>query len=131
MKFNSKIFLSIVAMLLLIGLALVITNKPNTSTYQNQQKVEVIDGIQYITINAGGGYFPRVTQAEAGIPTKLVVKTNGVFDCSAALTIRSINYQKVLPQTGEEVIDIGTPVAGVPFTGTCSMGMYSFVINFS
>ncbi len=131
MKFNSKIFLSIVAMLLLIGLALVITNKPNTSTYQNQQKVEVIDGIQYITINAGGGYFPRVTQAEAGIPTKLIVKTNGVFDCSAALTIRSINYQKVLPQTGEEVIDIGTPVAGVPFTGTCSMGMYSFVINFS
>jgi len=131
MKFNSKIFLSIVAMLLLIGLALVITNKPNTSTDQNQQKVEIIDGIQYITINAGGGYFPRVTQAEAGIPTKLIVKTNGVFDCSAALTIRSINYQKVLPQTGEEVIDIGTPVAGVPFTGTCSMGMYSFVINFS
>lgn len=131
MKFNSKIFLTIVAMLLLIGLALVITNKPNTSTDQNQQKVEIIDGIQYITINAGGGYFPRVTQAEAGIPTKLIVKTNGVFDCSAALTIRSINYQKVLPQTGEEVIDIGTPVAGVPFTGTCSMGMYSFVINFS
>ncbi|MFA7285631.1 MAG: hypothetical protein WC011_02175 [Candidatus Paceibacterota bacterium] len=131
MKFNSKIFLSIVAMLLLIGLALVITNKPNTSTDQNQQKVEIIDGIQYVTINAGGGYFPRVTQAQAGIPTKLIVKTNGVFDCSAALTIRSINYQKVLPQTGEEVIDIGVPVAGVPFTGTCSMGMYSFVINFS
>jgi len=131
MKFNSKIFLSIVAMLLLIGLTLVITNKPNTNTDQNQQKVEIIDGVQYITINAGGGYFPRVTQAEAGIPTKLIVKTNGVFDCSAALTIRSINYQKVLPQTGEEVIDIGIPVAGVPFSGTCSMGMYSFLINFT
>lgn len=130
---NTKIFLTIVAMLLLIGLTIVITNKPNadTNTSQNQQKVEVIDGIQYITINAGGGYFPRVTQAQAGIPTKLIVKTNGVFDCSAALTIRSINYQKVLPQTGEEVIDIGTPVAGVPFSGTCSMGMYSFLINFT
>ena len=131
MNFNLKIFLTVLAMLLLIGLAWIVTNKPNTNIDQNQQKVEIIDGIQYITINAGGGYFPRVTQAEAGIPTKLIVKTNGVFDCSAALTIRSINYQKVLPQTGEEVIDIGIPVAGVPFTGTCSMGMYGFVINFS
>ncbi len=131
MNFNLKIFLTVLAMLLLIGLAWIVTNKPNINIDQNQQKVEIIDGVQYITINAGGGYFPRVTQAEAGIPTKLVVKTNGVFDCSAALTIRSINYQKVLPQTGEEVIDIGIPVAGVPFTGTCSMGMYGFVINFS
>ncbi len=130
MKFNSKIFLSIVAVLLLVGLALIIKNKPNNNIEQNQQKVEIIDGVQYITINAGGGYFPRVTQAKAGIPTKLIVKTNGVFDCSAALTIRSINYQKILPQTGEEVIDIGVPVSGVPLTGTCSMGMYNFTINF-
>lgn len=131
MKFNSKIFLTIVAVSLFIGLAIVITRKPNIETNQNQQKVEVVDGVQYITINAGGGYFPRVTEAQAGIPTKLIVKTNGVFDCSAALTIRSINYQKVLPQTGEEIIDIGTPVSGVPFSGTCSMGMYSFLINFT
>ncbi|MCC6323436.1 hypothetical protein IT400_01445 [Candidatus Nomurabacteria bacterium] len=89
------------------------------------------DGIQYITINAKGGYSPQVSNAKAGISTKLIVKTNGTFDCSAALVIRQIGYQKILPQTGETVIDIGTPVAGVPFQGLCSMGMYNFVINFS
>jgi hypothetical protein len=37
----------------------------------------------------------------------------------------------VLAQTGEEIIDIGTPKAGVPLQALCSMGMYNFLINFS
>lgn len=89
------------------------------------------DGIQYVTINARGGYTPKVSTAKAGIPTKLIVKTNGTYDCSASLVIRSLGYQKILSQNGEEVIDIGTPKAGVPLQGVCGMGMYSFLVNFS
>lgn len=88
------------------------------------------DGVQYITIDAKGGYTPVLSTAKAGIPTKLIVKTAGTFDCSAALAIHSINYQKILPQTGDETIDIGVPKAGVPLEGVCGMGMYSFKINF-
>ncbi len=95
------------------------------------QNVEIIDGIQYVTIEAKGGYSPSVSTAKAGIPTKLVIKTDSTFDCSLALVIRSIGYQKVLSQTGEETIDLGTPEEGTPLQGTCSMGMYSFKVNFN
>lgn len=105
-------------------------NRPETPSNQVQQNVEVRDGVQYVTIEAKGGYSPRVTTAKAGIPTKLVIKTNGTFDCSSSLVIRSIDYQKMLPQTGEEIIDIGVREAGTPLQGTCGMGMYNFVVNF-
>lgn len=92
--------------------------------------VEVKDGIQYVTITARGGYTPKVSNAKAGIPTKLIMKTSGTFDCSSSLAIRSIGYQKILPQNGSEVIDIGIPVVDKPLQGVCGMGMYSFVVNF-
>ena len=100
------------------------------NTGQVIQNSEINDGVQYITIDAKGGYSPRVSTAKAGIPTKLIVKTNNTYDCSASLIIRSVRFQKILPQTGQTEIDIGTPKAG-PFQGVCGMGMYSFVINFS
>ncbi len=95
------------------------------------ENTEIKNGIQYITINAKGGYFPRAVLAKEGTPTKLIVKTNGTYDCSASLAIRSIGYQKILPQTGEAIIDIGIPKAGESLQGICGMGMYSFKINFN
>jgi len=94
------------------------------------QSVTIRDGVQYITIDAKGGYSPRTTEAKAGMPTKLVMKTSGTFDCSRSLVIRSVGFQEVLPQNGEKEIDIGIPEAGVPIVGVCSMGMYSFEVNF-
>lgn len=104
----------------------------NTEIQTEQvQNVETKDGIQYITINVKGGYSPRVSTAKAGIPTKLIFKTNGAYDCSSSVIIRSLNYQKILPRTGEEIIDLGIPKINVPLRGTCGMGMYSFEINFN
>lgn len=101
----------------------------SSEVIQSAQNIEMRDGIQYVTINARGGYSPRISHAQANIPTKLIVKTNGTYDCSAALVIRSIGYQKILSQTGEEIIDLGSPQPGT-LQGLCSMGMYNFVINF-
>lgn len=95
------------------------------------QNIEIKDGVQYITVDAKGGYWPKVSEAQAGIPTKLVIKTNGTYDCSAALVIRSIGFKKVLAQRGEEIIDLGVPKAGEPLRGVCSMGMYSFQVQFN
>ncbi len=126
----------IITLALVVGLGLVFLggskSKDNTvAINQPVQNVEVKDGVQYVTIDAKGGYLPNVSSAKAGIPTKLIVKTNGTYDCSASLAIRSIGYQKILSQTGEETIDIGIPKAGEPLRGVCGMGMYSFLINFS
>lgn len=122
----------IIATALVIGISIVFFGRLSggrDSTTGSVQNVEVRDGVQYVTINARGGYSPRVSAAQADMPTKLIVKTNGTYDCSAALVIRSIGFQKILPQTGEEVIDLGIPQAGT-LRGLCSMGMYSFAVNF-
>jgi len=94
------------------------------------RNVEVRDGVQFITVNARGGYSPKISSAKAGIPTKLIMKTSGTYDCSSSLAIRSIGFKKVLPSKGETEIDIGIPEIGKPLEGVCSMGMYNFTINF-
>lgn len=130
----NKTALSIITLGLVIGIGIMIYggegNNNDTSTNSNQN-IEIKGGVQYVTIYAKGGYLPRITSAQAGIPTKLIVKTNATYDCSAALVIRSIGYQKILPQTGEEVIDIGTSQPGTSLQGTCSMGMYNFTVKFN
>ncbi len=105
-------------------------NNSDSAEIESGQNIEIRDGVQYVTINARGGYSPKVSKAEANIPTKLIVKTNGTYDCSSALVIRSIGYQKILPRTGEEVIDLGTPQAGT-LQGLCGMGMYNFAVEFN
>ena len=114
-----------------VGIIFVGGSKKDTTNTGSAQSVEIKDGVQFITINAKGGYYPQITEAQAGIPTKLIMKTNGTYDCSASLVIRSVGFQKILPQTGETEVDIGAPKRGVPLLGVCGMGMYSFQINFS
>ena len=125
----------IITLGLVIGMGILFIggSKSNTNSdgVESVQNVEIRDGIQYVTIDAKAGYSPEVSTAKAGIPTKLIVRTNGTYDCSASLVIRSVGYQKILPQTGEETIDIGTPQIGQPLQGLCSMGMYNFLINFT
>lgn len=124
----------IIAVALVIGIGIMVLDQSRSSSdldsTQQTQNIEVRDGVQYIIINARGGYSPRVSTAQSNMPTKLIVKTNGTYDCSASLVIRSIGYQKVLNQTGEEVIDLGTPQSNTTVQGTCSMGMYSFKLIF-
>lgn len=124
----------IIMVALVIGAGIVFLgqakNNSDSAEIESGQNIEIRDGVQYVTINARGGYSPKVSKAQANIPTKLIVKTNGTYDCSSALVIRSIGYQKILPRTGEEVIDLGTPQAGT-IQGLCSMGMYNFAVNFN
>ncbi len=120
---------------LVVGIGIIlapgIKSNNNTNPNQTAQTAEIKNGVQYITINAKGGYSPQTVTAKAGIPTKLIVKTNGTYDCSSSLIIHSMNYQKILPQTGETEIDLGIPKSGTPLQGVCGMGMYSFVVNFN
>ncbi len=92
--------------------------------------VAIVDEKQVITINAKGGYSPQVTHAKADTPTIIKVVTNGTFDCSSALSIPSLQYQKNLPATGETLIDVPAQSMGTTLQGVCSMGMYNFSILF-
>ncbi len=126
--------LSIIVSMTLIGGTLYFVSDSSSSSgdgNEQSQNIEIKDGVQYVTITAKGGYSPRVTQIKSGIPTKLVVKTNGTYDCSASLVVRSIGFQKILQPTGEEVIDLGTLQSGENIQGVCGMGMYNFQIKAS
>lgn len=96
---------------------------------QNVQNVSMVDGKQVIDITARGGYSPRRSTAKAGIPTILRMNTNGSFDCSVALRIPKLGIAKNLEPSGTAEIDLGSPQAGT-IRGLCSMGMYSFEIDF-
>ncbi|MFA6256768.1 MAG: hypothetical protein WCT29_00450 [Candidatus Paceibacterota bacterium] len=125
----NKIALIILSIALVIVFAIIFSggSKKQIISVNN---VEIKDGIQYIRIDAKGGYSPAVTLAKAGIPTKLLVQTNNTFDCSAALVVRDADFQGILPQNAETEIDLGIKQAGEKVEGVCGMGMYNFEINF-
>ena len=126
--------ISIVISIALIGGTLYFISDKSMSSgseVAQSQNVEVRDGVQYVTVTAKGGYSPRVTEIKGGLPTKLIVKTDGTYDCSASLVIHSLGFQKILQPTGEEVIDLGVPKSGEKVQGVCGMGMYNFQIKIS
>jgi plastocyanin domain-containing protein len=108
---------------------LVITKRTSLEQTQNVNNVSVVDGKQFIEISAKGGYLPRKSVAQAGIPTIIRFKTRGTFDCSSSIRIPSMNISKVLPNTGSTDIDLGVQPAGV-LQGACGMGMYPFEVEF-
>lgn len=127
---NSTI-LSILVSLLLVGGALYFTRPSDTESAPSNNNVAMENGTQVVRIDARGGYSPRVTAAQSGIPTVLRVSTNNSFDCSIALAIPALSFRKNLPPSG--VIDIPVPPqkAGTSLQGICAMGMYNFVVNFN
>lgn len=128
---KSTIISIIVSVVLVVGTLYVVSDRPESlgGDVVQGQNVEMKDGVQYVTIFAQGGYSPRVTEVKGGLPTKLIVKTNGTYDCSAALVVRSAQFQKILQPAGEEIIDLGVPKSGENVQGVCGMGMYSFKIK--
>lgn len=117
----------------LIGGAFVLTREGgvrNVESLPAGNNVSMVDGKQVIRITAKGGYFPRVTNAKANIPTVIQMDTQGTFDCSSAVVIPSLGYRSYLPPSGETSIDVPPQEAGTSMRGLCSMGMYNFTINF-
>lgn len=120
--------ISVITALTLIGGAFMFTSSGGEEVV-NANNVTVVDGKQIIEIKAKGGYLPRKSIAQAGIPTILRFDTSGTFDCSASVRVPSLKISKTLPQTGVTDIDIGVGQVGV-LQGMCGMGMYPFEVEF-
>lgn len=121
--------ISIIAAVVLIGGAFMLTRGGDNTTTVSANNVSVVDGKQIIEISAKGGYQPRKSIAKAGIPTIIRFDTKGTFDCSSSVRIPSMNISKNLPQTGTTDIDIGSQKVAT-LQGTCGMGMYPFEVEF-
>ena len=89
----------------------------------------LIDNLQSTTITVtNSGYSPQNITLKKGIPTRLKLITSNVQSCSRAFTIPGLNIEKVLPTTGETIIEF-TPKETGPLAFSCSMGMYTGLFN--
>ncbi|MES2436997.1 MAG: cupredoxin domain-containing protein [Patescibacteria group bacterium] len=127
---KSTIISILIAIVLIGGAVFLVKGKNDANPGEVKNNVTVVDGKQIIEIDVKGGYSPKVTTAKADMPTVIKMKTSGTFDCSSALTIPSISYQKNLPQSGVTDIEVPAQKVGTNLQGICSMGMYNFSVNF-
>lgn len=98
-------------------------------TVEESKSAKINSGFQEVTIKVlNNGYEANVNTLKLGVPVKLKLVTNGVRSCARAFTIPELNYFKVLPTTGSEIIEF-TPLRTGKLIYTCSMGMYSGSFN--
>ncbi len=98
-------------------------------TVEEVRAAGVRGGAQEATIQVTtGGYESNVNTLKLGVPVKLKLVSRGVKSCARAFTIPDLNYFKVLPETGSEVIEF-TPTKLGRLAYTCSMGMYTGSFN--
>lgn len=89
----------------------------------NRTETRNVGNVVNITVT-NRGYKADVNTIKVGVPVKLIFSTKNVAGCARSFTIPSLNYFKVLPVTGTEVVEF-TPKEVGRLTYTCSMGMYS------
>lgn len=104
-----------------------LTSGGSTTAAQSSEPAPVIgaDGVQRLVIEAHDtGYSPSRAGVRAGVPTEVVLRTNGNQGCTRAVVFPALKIQKALPATGDTVIALGSLSPGT-LRFTCSMGMYS------
>ena len=87
------------------------------------------DGRQQITITVRPyGYSPDRVTTRAGVPTRLVLHSDGADGCTSAIVFPTLGVERILPEDGDTVIDVASLRPG-RHRYTCSMGMYSGTIE--
>jgi len=100
------------------------------SSIQKQNKISGTfeDGKQVIKITQfGNGYSPNSVTVKVGVPVKLLVNATNLYSCSASFVIPKYNVFTGLKE-GVNEIEF-TPTSTGPVKFSCSMGMYTGVIN--
>lgn len=88
-----------------------------------------VNGLQTVVITArSGSYRPGNVQAKSGVPTTLVVKSDGARGCIRSFVIPSQDKQTMLPESGETRIELGVLKPG-RLDYACGMGMYTGTIT--
>ena len=111
-----------------VGPAATLSAKLGVATYTPAPADAAANTLTLNVLNSG--YQPAVLQAPANQALKLALVTNNTYSCSRAFVIPALNFQKVLPATGTEIIDLPPQPAGSVLHFTCSMGMYGGQIEF-
>lgn len=92
--------------------------------------VSIENGVQKVTLTvSNGGYSPRYFRVQSGVPVQLTLETDGtVYSCATAFTFKAFDIYEVLKPIDSKVHRF-TPNKKGKFTYSCSMGMYSGVME--
>lgn len=86
-------------------------------------------GEQVLRLNVtNSGYVPKKLTAQAGMPVELHLITDKTYSCSLAFTLPAFGIEEMLEPSGEKIVRF-TPETKGHYTYTCSMGMYSGVLE--
>lgn len=87
------------------------------------------EGVQQVSIRVSNeAYSPGRIQVKSGQPIRITLLTEKTTGCTRGFFVPSLNIQKVLPVTGQTVINLPAQKPGV-IRFVCSMGMYSGTIT--
>jgi hypothetical protein len=128
------LFMAVIFVLMIsAGYLVACSSNSGDSSVSEDSAQETVDleGKQVVEIIARGGYSPESVDVEALVPTVLLIKSQNAFGCERAFRLPQFKFGTTLPVNGETYIELGTFEAGTKIVGTCSMGMYSFIINFN
>ena len=90
---------------------------------------EVRNGVQVIDIEINpGGYYPDYLVVRKNQPVRLNLSSKGVYSCASAFRIPSLGVVKNLRPTDNTSVEF-TPVTSGKIQFSCSMGMYTGVIE--
>ncbi len=89
----------------------------------------LVDGVQPVTINIeSSGYTPRRFSVKQGVPVRLTVDAGEVYTCASSFTFRAFGINAFVKPNTSQVFDF-TPTQKGSYTFSCSMGMYSGVME--
>ncbi|MBP9700016.1 sulfite exporter TauE/SafE family protein [Candidatus Woesebacteria bacterium] len=85
--------------------------------------------MQQVTIDVKrNGYSPNRIRVKAGVPVELTLVTSNTYTCASSFVLRAFNIQMQLGPTDRKSV-VFTPEKKGQYAFTCSMGMYSGVLE--
>lgn len=88
-----------------------------------------VDGIQKVNLSVkNSGYSPRYFSVRSGVPVELTVDAGQVYTCALAFRLPAFGIFANLEPETKQVFNF-TPKEKGRYTYTCSMGMYSGVME--
>lgn len=93
------------------------------------KSANLVNGKQQVTINVlNQGYSPDYVRVKAGTPVQLTLQSNQTYSCALAFVFREFGINTFLEATDTQTFTF-TPNKKGRFTFTCSMGMYTGVME--
>jgi sulfite exporter TauE/SafE len=89
----------------------------------------VAKGVQTVKIEVtSNGYSPRYVKVKKGVPVQLELVSYDAFSCASSFILRKFGIQVQLQPTDRKILTF-TPQEKGRFPYTCSMGMYSGILE--